>query len=285
MGMMPRVKQHIALKTSNLLSTNARNIYYAFRLIRSKLSYLRSRLQHSRSLPRPSNPDHIIWISEYYTSRNPLRQEEINHSLLTNLRQPWISRKVIAMDSEIQFKVDYVFQQIDLPRLKFSDFLKVVDQHSNTDHKVALILTNSDISLTDRVAKLLPWMHKYDAICLSRHEAGRHGFEYPPEWYQDCWILQGQKISQELISMASFALGIPGCDNHFAALLHDAGFTIWNPCINTEVYHHHLSSVRTHTSAQRIKGAYYEPYACTLEEFIMRQHPGGRVRTAEETGL
>jgi hypothetical protein len=240
------------------------------------------RIQHRRPFPKPITKDNVVWVSQYYESPSPLRQSEINRSLLHNLQLPWISLRLLAVDSNTGFNTDYIYETLAATRLLFTDYLKIVDRYSSYQPNSIVILTNSDIELTQDIVEMLPWIQEHDVVCLSRHEHNEHRFKHPPEWLQDCWIMRAQNISPYLIRHSNFSLGIPGCDNHFAAIMHEAGFRIWNPCISIRTYHHHHSSVRSHGSTERIKGPYYEPYACTLEEYIMRRNPGGRIRRGNE---
>ena len=87
---------------------------------------------------------------------------------------------------------------------------------------------------------------------------------------QDTWIVRDADFSDIAKSMDYIPLGIPGCDNRFSRVMHNSGFTIWNPCLNVKTLHNHKSEKRTYKINSRIKGGYMFPLECTKEEFFLK---------------
>lgn len=278
--MLPRIirlKQRIALSASIHSSRLIRVTHHLGRLCVSKARYQLSGLAAPSRYSHKLDTNAIIWISEYYQSKNPLRQQEINRSLQANSQLTWISRRLLAFDGISEESPPFSFELLGRSRLTFAAFARLANEQYKQNKNSLLILTNNDIELTDDILRLAPWIRTNDVICLSRHEPNLIGFEHPPEIFQDCWIMRAQPIAAEVIHALDFYLGIPGCDNRYAAIMKQAGFQVWNPCINTRIIHHHRSSVRS-TTRNRLTGLYYEPYACSLEDYIMRRQRGGLLR-------
>jgi hypothetical protein len=277
-----RQKQRAALRAANFARQSCQQVWFSWKRLSGQISIWLRQVWFLPSLPRPERVGAIVWVAQYYHSSNSLRQHEIDLSIARTLALPWISERLLSLDGINLFPYYTHYKVFNTERLAFSHFLELVSRKATEAPDALVILTNSDIELTNDITRLFPWIRMNDLICLSRHEPGQSGFQYPPEWYQDCWIMRAQALSSHLIKACEFYLGIPGCDNYFAAVMREAGFTIWNPCINIKIYHHHASSIRTHESTDRIYGSYYELFACTLEDFILRRHPGGRLRTVED---
>jgi hypothetical protein len=272
-----KAKQKAAYRSSRFVTLIVRCAYHQTRLRVSQLRIAIARLQGSLPDSPCPNKSTITWLAEYYHSPDRSRQSEINRSLIANSRLSWLTHCLVAY--EINTIKHPPFRHVPLyrERLAFADYLKIVRSESCEDACGVFILCNSDIELTNDVLRLTPWIRKGDLIALSRREDGMIGFEHSPETFQDCWIMCSQMISWDIIDECNFHLGIPGCDNRFAAVMHKAGFQIWNPCINTSILHHHRSAVRTGVN-KRLKGLYYEPFACSLEDYIMRKSPGGSLK-------
>lgn len=273
-----RTKQKMALQLSHCFTLVSRSLLFSCKILLGKLRLRVALIAKNRLILEPKLSDVVVWISQYYNSPYPQRQQEIDFSIFSNSRLSWTTQCIIHLDGEALLPFPANCKLISTKRLLFKDYLELVDNLGRTSPGSLVLLTNSDIELTHDVPRLFPWIGNGDIICLSRHEPRQFTFVYPPEWFQDCWIMRSQILPWRLIEAARFNLGVPGCDNRFAALMQEAGFTIWNPCINTRAYHHHQSSLRTHAPSERIQGAYYEPYACTREELILRRNPGGRLR-------
>lgn len=272
-----RLKQRLALATSVHTSRLIRFTHHLTQLSLSKARY------HLSGLVEPSrhwlNPDpvDIVWVSEYYQSQSSLRQKEIDRSLSANSQLSWISRRLIAFDGISHQPPPFSYELLDRSRLTFAAFARLVNDAHHHNPDTLFILTNNDIELTNDVLRLVPWIRMKDVICLSRHEPSLLGFEHPPEIFQDCWIMRAQPVNAAVIQELDFYLGIPGCDNRFAAIMHQAGFYVWNPCLNIRIIHHHRSSVRSAVRS-RLTGSYYEPFACSFEDYVMRRQRGGLLR-------
>ena len=115
------------------------------------------------------------------------------------------------------------------------------------------VLANLDIYF-DKTIEMAKWIKSDIAYCLTRWEddgkgnlktfAEKHG-GYPGEWSQDAWVFTGDKIRD---FKADFQLGKPGCDNHLAFLLNQAGFKLLNPALDIKAIHCHNYLVHESTN-------------------------------------
>jgi hypothetical protein len=163
-------------------------------------------------------------------------------------------------------------------RLTFKTVLSWVKDQAQLNDS-AIVLTNSDIYLTDDVFELTKFLHVNDLIALTRYESleKNHPFRldnpYPgqPSDSQDTWIFRSDCNLKDLRTMAAdIPLGIPGCENAFCAEVVRLGFDVFNPCLNVMTIHNHDSDVRSYVEKDRIPKPYGFPLACCKEEFFLR---------------
>lgn len=69
---------------------------------------------------------------------------------------------------------------------------------------------------------------------------------------QDVWCFRGYPPKVN----ADFYMGVPGCDNSIAYLLHEAGVKLLNPSRTIRTYHYHISLKRTRNVLERIPKPY-----------------------------
>lgn len=103
------------------------------------------------------------------------------------------------------------------------------------------IIANGDIFF-DSHSKLRP-PERGEAFALSRWNVLPDNTlaHYESKFSQDAWIFRGR-----LAIDAPWLLGIPGCDNAFAAALVSAGLSVKNPSLTIKAKHVHQSSFRTY---------------------------------------
>ncbi len=110
------------------------------------------------------------------------------------------------------------------------------------------VIANLDIYF-DETAELLKNVREGIVYCITRHEGTKLGEVRtfmdvnpgtPGEYSQDAWVWTGQ-----IDVKADFRIGMPGCDNHIAWKLNDAGYKILNPSKDIRCIHVHEGHCRS----------------------------------------
>ncbi|WP_338430023.1 hypothetical protein [Synechococcus elongatus] len=201
---------------------------------------------------------------QYYDSGNLERQQEIDYVLMENLKLPF-NNYFIFIDPDLEFpsndcRITYISLE---GRLKFSDFLELV----NSIPDQFFVLINSDIRLDYSIFKAKSYLQVNMMFALTRYEGnGELAYADNPRISQDTWMIISQNIPETLIEQTNIKLGIPGCENRFAAIFAAYGFEVWNPCLDVKTCHYHQSAYRTTKSYDRYWGLYLEPSPCMLED-------------------
>ena len=110
------------------------------------------------------------------------------------------------------------------------------------------VIANLDIYFDDTV-HLLKNVREGVVYCITRHEGTKLGEVKtfieanpgtPGEYSQDVWVW-----TEQVDVDADFKFGIPGCDNHIAWRLNDAGYKILNPALDIRCIHVHNGHSRS----------------------------------------
>lgn len=148
------------------------------------------------------------------------------------------------------------FQIVEVSeRLTFSRWIKdAICQRG----KAFAVLANSDI-VFDRSLSFLDIVSTNNLFaCISRHN--HYSLESGPENTQDCWVLHPSNLTinriSNFIDSSNFTLGIPGCDNRFAAIAHESGLSVVNLCDYIMIHHIHRSEIRSYELKSRLHGTY-----------------------------
>lgn len=210
-----------------------------------------------------------ILIAQYYkvnTGDNEYkikRQIETDQCLLLNLQNPFLDE--IHLLNEQIYDVSFIpdiyrskVKQVNVE--KRLTYKMVIDYYNANIPNTICILANADI-FTDKSIEVLDHIsfeqsvlalnrYEYDddttAALLNGEEINRHFTSLFPDysasiWTQDAWIW---KMPRFMIDNVDFCLGTTGCDNHFAYLLHNAGFRVYNPSRILSINHYdRLSSI------------------------------------------
>jgi hypothetical protein len=202
-----------------------------------------------------SVPPIVLYVN-FYTDKSSSRQQEIVHCQHMNGKLESIDQIYMVVDDVEkykQWKIDY--PKIELhymsSRPTFTDFFKLANQTQNHPQQINII-ANTDIYFTSSLDKLKTFEWKNRALCLSRQDM-------ITSYSQDVWAWQG--LMKNISSQSSFFLGIPGCDNRIAYVLHSNGYKLHNPAKTIIAHHVHESMVRNYTESNRIQeeGIFVEP--------------------------
>jgi hypothetical protein len=190
----------------------------------------------------------------YFEHPNKDRREEIEYCFEKNQSNEHINKIIVVNRGE---------------RATYGDFLKIMAEYPNDVN----IIANSDIYFDDTV-KYAENIKQRQCYALTRWEDiegrvidfnERHGKPSPPQWSQDAWIFRGSiddknyhQVQAQGNKMPSiiipFSLGIPGCDNKFAAMLRESGIRVENPSKTIKAIHKHKNSNREYPPYRILKG-------------------------------
>ena len=131
-------------------------------------------------------------------------------------------------------------------------------------------ISNTDISFEDPSVSFCEQVGFRQCFALSRRDA--NGQLQPcSDRSQDAWVFRGPPPLVE----ANFPLGKWGCDNRFATLLIEAGWSLFNPSRSIKINHHHASPREGTWRGAVNDGFGYTTnlIPCTIEEFRSGQMP------------
>ena len=176
----------------------------------------------------------------YFEHQNAERRKEIDFCLEKNEANDIIDNIVVVNRGQ---------------RCTYGDFLEAMFDYPNDVN----IIANSDIYF-DETLKYASDIKKGECYALTRWELvggkvinfnDRHGKPSPAMWSQDAWIFRGSikpdrfykilavNLKTRTHAVIPFSLGIPGCDNKFAAMCKESGVKVTNPCSKIRAIHVH----------------------------------------------
>ena len=191
----------------------------------------------------------------YFDHSNSERKKEIEFCFEQNQANDYIDKIIVVNRNS---------------RATYGDFLRTMEPYK----KDVNIIANADIYFDETIA-LAEKITERRCYALTRWENlhghimdfnQRHGRPSPPQWSQDAWIFRGSIRPDQFDSVEAnnlkthtreiipFSLGIPGCDNKFAAMLKQSGMLVTNPSKSIKAIHKHTTSKRTYPSYQILKG-------------------------------
>ena len=189
----------------------------------------------------------LVVYSQYYRTRTPDRQLEIDECLRRNLNHPGISRMVLFCESDAPpvpegtVPVEVVTSD---ERITYAEWFRWVKRQGSG---IGLLL-NADIYLDDGLEQLGRTFDRPDVfLALTRYNPGRAGFHLNdyPHWTQDVWGVRADaELPESLLYASSFPLGFPGCDNRISYVLWSHGFHVRNPCYHVRSVHLQASTAR-----------------------------------------
>jgi hypothetical protein len=187
---------------------------------------------------------------QYFISKTPVRQKELDLCILRNIENPLISKFIVYFEKEADMPSvpDHprVEKRFYAPRMTYGFWLKETEKLPVGELS---ILINTDMYLTDSVSHLIAQREKILSekrfIALSRYnpnyESNPEEFvlNKDPHWTQDVWGVArlAEPFPAALLQEAAFELGQPGCDNKIAYVMHSYGFNVTNPCYSVKTIH------------------------------------------------
>ena len=191
----------------------------------------------------------LVVYSQYYRTRTPERQLELDECLRRNLNHPGISRVVLFCESDAPpvpegtVPVEVVTSD---ERITYAEWLRWVKRQ---DSGIGLLL-NADIYLDEGLEHLKASFNTPEAfLALTRYNPGHAGFHLNdyPHWTQDVWGVRADaELPESLLYASSFPLGFPGCDNRIAYVMWSHGFRVRNPCYHVRSVHLQASTARAY---------------------------------------
>lgn len=191
----------------------------------------------------------LVVYSQYYRTRTPDRQLEIDECLRRNLNHPGISRMVLFCESDAPplpegtVPVEVVSSD---ERITYAEWFRWVKRQGSG---IGLLL-NADIYLDEGLEHLTATCNGPDTfLALTRYNPGHAGFHLNdyPHWTQDVWGVRADaELPESLLYASSFPLGFPGCDNRIAYVMWSHGFRVRNPCYHMRSVHLQASTARAY---------------------------------------
>lgn len=209
-------------------------------------------------------------LIELFRPKDRRRDAEYLYSLHENLGNDFIEKVFVFIepDTVIHFQSDKLELIVRSQRPTYLDLFQFCNE--NLDGEVCVV-ANGDIIFNNSLEQLSEISLDEKFLALSRWEAGEASdrlrlFDLPSS--QDCWIFQAPLKTTDKMD---FNLGIPGCDNRIAFLVHDLGYEVLNPSHSIVTVHFHHSMVRTYTSEDRVPGPYCLVPPCSIADSQQRR--------------
>jgi len=208
----------------------------------------------------------------YYVDKNELRQDELEFCFSQNLANR-TNTKIVAFTTKEDYEhlaskysehLHRVHAIIQENRPTYNDIFQIMTKYFGTEDNINVI-TNSDIMVSTDAYTMANLYLTTVANCLAlsrwdvikRENYIDNSVMFGRADSQDTWIFKG---GIRKIDGADFTMGIAGCDNSIAHLLHAAGCVLANPCSKLKTYHLHLTNIRNYIQGetiQRIPPPYY----------------------------
>ena len=179
----------------------------------------------------------LVVYSQYYRTRTPERQLELDECLRRNLNHSGVSRMVLFCESDApplpEGTVPVEVVRSD-ERITYAEWFRWVQRQGSG---IGLLL-NADIYLDEGLEHLKASLNTPEAfLALTRYNPGHAGFHLNdyPHWTQDVWGVRADaELPESLLYASSFPLGFPGSDNRIAYVMWSHGFRGRNPCYQSD---------------------------------------------------
>lgn len=207
------------------------------------------------SIPYLNAQDAFILITVLYNEKHPQRMQEYKECLEKNLKHPAIESIHIIYDTTKDDKSRPLYDYLQQQHIAITTYgdgrptFKYCFELANTCYpQKKIILMNADIffddtlnqllaiDLTSRLFALTRWdLKKGKEPCLMYIKGEQNDMS------QDVWIFQ---TPMRDIDCRDLRMGTAHCEGQLARAAHNAGLSLYNPCLSIKCFHLHLSGVR-----------------------------------------
>ncbi len=179
-------------------------------------------------------------ITTHYYERHARRRAELEFCLSVN-RGQFDEVTILSEGAErpAGFRGNWF---VGFERQRYSDLIALAAHGEPRD---LVVLANSDVILPrPELDVIAANMEREQVYALTRWDVTtKHGIRlFDAVYSQDVWVFRG--APKQAIG-GDYPLGVPGCDNRFAAELEAAGYAVLNPSQDIHAYHFHQSGHRT----------------------------------------
>lgn len=236
------------------------------------------RVYHEMTIEHGVRPVELVWFTQFYTSKEKKRTQELRDCLRRNVRNRWVDRVVLLNEQDESAAwasfppkdVAKIEQRVIGHRLTYADFFQEVNRRWPVGNPLDAVvaLGNADIYVGEEMAEV--WRIRWEdrAICLLRWDDHGEGTNRarlfgPRSDSQDVWMFSAASVAARRWDWkeVDIPLGKPGCDNAILRPLLQQRFLLSNPALSLKTYHLHISGVRTYGKADAI----YSPVYIHLE--------------------
>ena len=233
--------------------------------------------QHRDDCNNAKTRDDVFLVIQYFVHKDKERFSELTECLKKNIKIG-LFKNIFALNERLytrdemgltEDEFDRVVQ-IDTKgeRLRYRHFFDFVEEQKMKGVKGYFVLANTDIFFDESISNLRrSCLHEKKSVyALLRHEWDGSNSELfkmrgtPVPGSQDVWCVHTNHapFPVGLKQRSDFYLGVLGCDNTIAYLLHVYGYDCINePCI-VKTYHNHKSQKRnTDTWGKTIRRTHY----------------------------
>jgi hypothetical protein len=118
-----------------------------------------------------------------------------------------------------------------------------------------------EVSLEDRIFACTRWDIRKDMepLLLCDKDGA------PNAMSQDVWIFQ---TPIRTIECGNLQIGTPHCEKQFALAAHNAGLSLYNPCLSIKCYHLHLSNIRNYRQPKHNFADGIPVQGCYIEDIL-----------------
>jgi len=222
---------------------------------------------------------------QYYLTKNPARQKELDTCLQKNIANPFVTQLIIYFEKEADMSLiennPKIVKRFYPDRMTYGYWLKEVNQ---MPVGTLSLLLNTDVYLTESVTHLtannMGIFESKVFIALTRYnpdyknDPNEFMLNANPHWTQDTWgVVRGEEpFPTALLQEAAFELGQPGCDNKIAYVMHSYGFLVSNPCYSVKSIHLQADDGRSYNPKRsKLLGlhAFVHPTQSVLEKSLL----------------
>lgn len=186
-------------------------------------------------------------ITSWYHEPNAGRRAELLYCLTRNLEHPLIKQiwLLVEGDTDVPHHPKIRTKHF-VHRPTFSDMIKLGNKQQGI-----VIMANTDIYFDETLA-LAQYIKPNDCYALTRWDLNTKLRFYGKKCSQDAWIYRPKLNGIE----GNYSPGKPGCDNHLAWELAEAGVRVTNPSKTIRACHLHLTNLRRYNRKETVPGPY-----------------------------